>query len=112
MHTDERGEIMDLHVTEKYSVTLVTFNKDAVRGNHYHKETLQKDLVLKGSLTVSLNGKEEEVIEGDWIVIPAGTKHAYKAIENAELLSICFGKRIGDNYEKDTFRLTPDEKLL
>jgi quercetin dioxygenase-like cupin family protein len=97
MHTDERGEIMDLHVTEKYSVTLVT---------------LQKDLVLKGSLTVSLNGKEEEVIEGDWIVIPAGTKHAYKAIENAELLSICFGKRIGDNYEKDTFRLTPDEKLL
>jgi quercetin dioxygenase-like cupin family protein len=47
---------------------------------------------------------------GDTVHFPEGSKHAYKALEDSEMVSICFGKRIGDNYSKDTYAL--QEKLI
>ncbi len=103
--TDKRGTIKDLLVTDEYSLTHITFKKDAVRGNHYHNQTLQIDFILKGKLLVSLNGKEQEVSKGSQITIPQGMKHAYKGLEESAMLSICFGVRKGKDYEKDVVRL-------
>ena len=112
MHEDERGLIKDLYVGDDCSATLVTFNKDAVRGNHYHKETTQFDVVMKGKLIVFQNEKSEILKYGDFARHNPNDKHAYKALEDSVLLSICFGKRIGENYESDTFRLKDNDKLI
>ena len=45
---DKRGEIIDIIENEKInSVTIITFSKGAIRGNHYHKKTIQWNYVLE-----------------------------------------------------------------
>ncbi len=112
-HTDNRGTITDLLVTPEYSVTHITFSEGAIRGNHYHKETRQIDVLLKGRLLCSRNGNEFiEYMQGAEIIHNPNDRHAYKALEYSEILSSCFGKRRGEHYEEDTFRLSENEKLL
>ncbi len=110
--TDSRGTIKDLAVTDEYSITHITFTPGAVRGNHYHEETFQFDQILKGKLIFSKDGVETTVEKMDTMKCEPGERHAYKAVEYSEMISICFGKRIGHNYEKDVFRLPENEKLL
>ncbi len=115
---DDRGVISDLMVNGDYSITHITFKKGAVRGNHYHKKTRQYDFVLKGRLVykskdrVNHSKLETVLTEGESIGSYENVEHAYKALENSEILSICFGVRKGQNYEKDVFRLPPSKKLL
>lgn len=111
-HSDSRGTIKDLLVTDDYSVTLVTFNEGAIRGNHYHEQTEQMDIVLKGKLICAKDGEQVEITKGDHSNVPANVRHAYKAVEPSELLSICWGVRKGEDYEKDVIRLPDNEKLL
>ena len=48
---DKRGKIIDIFVSSpKEHCTLVTFNKGAVRGNHFHKKTIQYTFVIEGKL--------------------------------------------------------------
>jgi hypothetical protein len=100
MHKDKRGIIKDLMVGKDWSVTYITFKKGAVRGNHVHKKTFQTDIIISGALEDAEGGVwgKQEVNE-----IWPNEPHAYKALENSEMISICFGKRIGDNYSKDTY---------
>lgn len=109
-HEDERGIIEDLKVGKDWSVTYISFRKGAVRGNHYHDKTFQQDQILSGRFICKTQHGEEEVGTGKFILHSPGTHHAYKALEDGEMVSVCFGKRIGENYEEDTFRLK--EKLL
>lgn len=115
-YTDSRGTIRDLFVNDEYSITHITFTEGAVRGNHYHKETTQYDFILNGKLScvTSINGyKTDKIVTGKETIrhLP-NCAHAYKAIEPTEMISICFGKRKGENYEEDTFRLTDETKLI
>lgn len=110
MHEDDRGVIRDLLVTPNYSITHVTFKEGAIRGNHYHKKTVQYDFILGGELQCYYD--KNEVGKGDVVVTPGnsvthapGESHAYKALKESEIISICFGVRKGEDYEKDTFRL-------
>lgn len=107
--TDERGTITDLLVTPEYSVTHITFTKGAVRGNHYHKKTKQTDFIVKGKLLVVEQFKKNEdkftLSKGDMVTFQPNWRHAYKALRNSEIISICFGIRKGQDYEKDVIRL-------
>lgn len=105
MHKDERGIIEDLKVGKDWSVTYITFKQGAVRGNHYHKKTTQTDLILSGKFKCYAGNKMTELERGDLITHEAGIPHAYKCLEDGEMVSTCFGVRIGENYEEDTFRL-------
>lgn len=107
-HVDERGAITDLFQIEGFSITHITFNKGAVRGNHLHKETHQYDRVIKGKfLTRTSEDKYDCLVlgEGDEINFPPNIPHAYLAIEAGEIISTCVGKRVGTDYEKDVIRL-------
>lgn len=117
MHEDERGIITDLLVTDEFSVTSVTFTEGAIRGNHLHKETKQIDIIMDGELY----GKKIDLVQGeqygtfkqgDVVVHFPHEAHAYKAITPARLISICVGKRRGEHYEEDTFRLEGNDKLI
>ena len=51
--SDDRGEIIDIFSKDpKEHCTIVTFNKNAVRGNHYHKKSVQSAYVLEGNFKI------------------------------------------------------------
>ena len=109
---DERGNIIDILENEVIEyVTMITSKKGAVRGNHYHKESVQYTFVLKGSLQLLTRMPGEEVRTtllrtGDLAFSPPLEIHTLVAAEDSELLILTRGPRGGNNYEKDTFRLT------
>lgn len=114
---DERGKIID--ILEKEVIEYVTFissKKGAVRGNHYHEESVQYAFVLKGSfklLTQVDDGKIEatNIKAGDLVFTPPMEKHTLIALEDSEFLVFTRGPRGGKNYENDTYRLSDDLKL-
>ena len=112
-HTDARGEIEDLLVNEVGAVTRVTFKAGAVRGNHFHNQTTQSDTVISGTLLCCWQAERdfccfpnERVLgAGDAISHKPGVAHAYKAMTDAVIWSVCIGPRKGEDYASDTFKL-------
>lgn len=121
-HNDKRGKIIDIFINKpKDHCTLVTFNKNAVRGNHYHKKSTQYSFIISGKLIlmtakVSRNGKllskvKKEIVKANnFITHKPFYAHAFKALTKSNLLALANGKRGGKNYENDTFRL--EKKLI
>ena len=109
---DERGEIRDLLTkTTVDAITLITCKKGSVRGNHYHKKTVQYDYVISGKFACYTkpmpNGKIQKriLLGGDIAFHPAMEAHTFLALEDTVFISITKGPRNGADYEKDTIRL-------
>lgn len=103
--SDERGKIQDLIIGPIDSVTWIHTVQNAVRGNHYHKYTVQWCYLLSGSMLV-VNGDETKVVEaGQMMVEEPGVPHAWKALEPTDCIVFTLGPRAGDQYESDTYRL-------
>jgi dTDP-4-dehydrorhamnose 3,5-epimerase-like enzyme len=108
---DNRGIIMDL--LEKKNINAITFitqKKGKVRGNHYHKKTIQWNYMLKGKiLIVAVKNKKKSKItlskQGELVETSKKEFHAIKAIKNSEYLVFTQGPRGGKEYENDTYRL-------
>lgn len=90
-----------------------------MRGNHYHKKTIQYTYILEGKLRYytqrGLRGRVESyvVTRGDFIVSPQGHPHAFVALKDSVLLAFAKGPRNGKEYEKDTCRLkVPLQELI
>ena len=122
--SDERGDIMDIFTHEpKDHCTIVTFTRNAVRGNHFHKESVQSAYVLEGNFKIynvlidkdhkyrSENIHEIEASKGNYITHDKFEAHTYKCIsEVGTLIVFTKGIRGGKFYEDDTFRL--EKKLI
>lgn len=111
-HEDARGTITDIFVKlPQDHATIIVSKKGAVRGNHYHKQTIQSDFVVSGKLKVLTQkvGETEviatEVGPNDFISHEANEAHTYVALEDSVFISFNAGVRGGEDYEKDTFRL-------
>ena len=114
---DKRGRIIDIFVKKpKDHCSLVTFNKGAIRGNHFHKKSIQYSFVVSGKLVmvsarVNEKGdivgkiKKEILRENNLVTHKPFYAHAFKSITKTNLLAFVDGKRGGKDYEKDTFRL-------
>lgn len=111
--TDARGEIRDI-VTHKMfdAITYITCETGAVRGNHFHKQTVQYTYILKGKLEAytqsendSANRTSEIVEAGDLVIHEPSESHAFKALVPSEILSLSYGPRKGEDYESDNYRL-------
>jgi len=115
---DRRGEIIDILKKEPIEyVTLITSKKGAVRGNHFHKKSIQYNYVLKGKLKLFSKVKQGRVRSiilrpGDLALNPKGEEHAILAMEDSEFLVFTRGPRGGENYELDTYRLKGKFKLV
>ena len=122
--SDDRGKIIDIFTHEpKDHCTIVTFIKNAVRGNHFHKESIQSAYVLEGNFKIynvminkdlKYNQEKIEEIEtskGDYITHEKFEAHTYKCTsETGSLMVFTKGVRGGKFYEDDTFRL--EKKLI
>jgi dTDP-4-dehydrorhamnose 3,5-epimerase-like enzyme len=107
-HEDDRGVIQDL----LEDVTHITTEAGAVRGNHYHRETWQWTIVMKGRLLMATGNldllplfDEREVGPFECVKHPPGWAHAWRALEDTECLVLTRGPRSGKNYEDDVVRL-------
>ena len=115
---DERGKIVDILVNEAIDhVNLISFKKGAVRGNHYHKKSAHYNFVLSGTLKLLTKVPREKiknriVASGELVFISPMERHTLIALEDSEILVFTRGPRGGKNYEKDTYRLSPDESLI
>ncbi len=113
---DHRGAIRDIIAKERIDfVTIISNKKGAVRGNHYHKETVQYLYVLEVSILVASQFEGQELkkqilSEGDLLQNEALEHHAIESLEDSKLLILTRGLRGGDDYESDTFKL--DKPLL
>lgn len=114
---DHRGEITDLVQRERFeAATIITTRTGAVRGNHWHAETIQWIYIIRGRLrfTVQLPGREREVFEagaGDLVSNEPAERHAMRALEDTTFLVLTRGPRGGADYESDTHRLPREEWL-
>ena len=111
-HRDARGVIIDLLEKKKINaITYITQKKGKIRGNHFHKKTIQWNYLIKGKIKVVTKkgnkGMQEMILSrGDLVVTSLNESHAIKAIEYSEYLVFTQGPRGGKEYEKDTFRLS------
>ncbi len=109
---DERGEITDILVNENIEhVTMITSAQGTTRGNHYHKETVQYVYILKGRMKLLTQFPEEPVVSavlevGDVALTEPNERHAMEALEDSAFLVFTRGVRGGNDYERDTFRLS------
>jgi quercetin dioxygenase-like cupin family protein len=106
-YSDRRGVILDLVVDQIDAITEITFEKDAIRGNHFHKETTQWTYVVYGKIQAFTKNKDVVVSdifkEGELFVSKPLEPHAMKAIIPSKILVFTQGPRSGENYHTDTF---------
>ena len=110
-HKDNRGYIKDLLENKKInSITLISQKKGKIRGNHFHKKTIQLNYLLSGKIIIYAKKKGQGIKKkilnkGDLVVTLKNESHAIKALKNSEFLVFTQGPRGGKEYETDTFRL-------
>lgn len=108
---DARGAIRDIFPnTAPECVTLITTKSGAIRGNHKHLVSTQHTFVVSGMLETysRVDGELSLVImkPGDLMTHEPGEEHAYRASSDVVFLAFAEGLRKGDDYEKDTVRVS------
>lgn len=109
-HSDKRGEIIDILDHESVdATTLISFNRNSIRANHYHKLTTQWNYLISGEVlyvSKKINGivNKYTMKPGDRIVSLPNEIHAIKGLKKSLLLVLTSGPRNGKDYESDTFR--------
>jgi mannose-6-phosphate isomerase-like protein (cupin superfamily) len=110
---DKRGIIKDIIQENINSITYITIKKGKIRGNHYHKKTIQWNFVISGSVNLFYKKNvRSEIIKkvflkkNDLAVCKPNEPHAFKSLKDCELIVFTKGPRKGKEYETDTFRLT------
>ena len=113
LHEDDRGSIADIFYKKNIDhVAVINSNPGAIRGNHYHKETVQHMMITKGSLEYwykdldsQLPAKCEVLKEGDVLSTPPFEIHALRILDNNQFIVFSEGTRGGKDYESDTIRI-------
>ena len=113
-HSDARGTILDLVVEQIDSITEITFAKDAIRGNHFHKETTQWTYVVHGEIEAFtiINGNviSDTFKTGELFVSKPQEPHAMKAKISSKILVFTKGPRSGESYHTDTYPISIVER--
>lgn len=110
---DSRGTITDIFVQDpKEHCTIIVTHKGCARGNHFHKLSRQHDFIVSGSFEVfsqraGENGVERMIVgPSDLVTWEPNDAHEFVALEDSVMITFVDGVRGGENYEKDTYRLS------
>jgi len=111
-HIDERGIISDLLNEKINHVGIISTEMEAIRGDHYHKSSIQYSYILSGKFEVLIanannpnNFKKIILSAGELITIPPNVIHTFKAIERAVMVDMISISREGKGYENDVVRV-------
>ena len=110
--SDDRGTITDIFSNEpREHCTIISSKKGSVRGNHFHKHTLQSDFMVSGKMKILYSKQDESEVHeqtvetNDFMQWEPGEAHEFIAVEDLIFVTFHNGPRGGENYESDTFRL-------
>jgi dTDP-4-dehydrorhamnose 3,5-epimerase-like enzyme len=110
---DSRGTITDIFVQDpKEHCSIITTRKGCVRGNHFHKASRQHDFIVSGRFEVFSQRAGESAVErmilgpSDLVTWEPNDAHEFIALEDSVMITFVDGLRGGENYEKDTYRLS------
>ena len=109
---DSRGTITDIVEQIDFNgATIISSKAGSIRGNHYHKESVQYIYVLAGKMisrSKKMGEKLTEVVvqRADLISHEKYEAHMFEALEDTTFLVLSSGLRTGKDYEKDTFRIS------
>ncbi len=113
---DSRGDIADIFYRHPIDhVAIINSKKGTFRGDHYHRYTAQHIYMTKGSLRYYFrkidedNSKVKSVVvhEGEMVTTGPNEVHALEILEDNQFIAFSEGKRGGNDYESDTFRVSP-----
>ena len=108
---DERGSITDIVEKVDFNgATIILSKSGSVRGNHFHKKTIQHVYVLSGKMKCLAQKPQQKVMratveQGDLVSHDLLESHSFEALEDTLFLVLSSGLRTGKDYEKDTYRL-------
>jgi dTDP-4-dehydrorhamnose 3,5-epimerase-like enzyme len=110
---DHRGRITDIFYNANLNhVALIDSLPFAVRGNHFHRKTIQHIYIISGSLeywyqNASMESSSFELcIPGDLITSNENEIHALRiSSEGCLFMAFTEGERGGKDYESDTIRV-------
>lgn len=108
---DERGSITDIVEQVDFNgATIILSKSGSVRGNHFHKKTIQHVYLLSGKMKCLAQKPQQEVTmatveQGDLVSHDLLESHSFEALEDTLFLVLSSGLRTGKDYEKDTYRL-------
>lgn len=108
---DERGSITDIVEQVDFNgATIILSKSGSVRGNHFHKKTIQYVYILSGKMKCLAKKPDEPVTQaiveqGDLVSHDLLESHSFEALEETLFLVLSSGLRTGRDYEKDTYRL-------
>ena len=108
---DERGSITDIVGQVDFNgATIIRSKAGSVRGNHFHKKTIQYVYVLSGKMKCLAQKPQQKVMmaivePGDLVSHDLFEAHSFEALEDTLFLVLSSGLRTGKDYEKDTYRL-------
>ena len=117
-YEDRRGSLKKIimksqlrEVPEIEEVYLLYSEKGSVRGNHYHKQTLEYFTVVSGQAKIALldlasGAYEELVVSSDHhvvIKVPPNVAHAFKNEEDLPVILLAVSSKQYDRQDPDTY---------
>ena len=90
---------------------IINSKKGVLRGDHYHKKSIQYSYILSGKFEVLIaDSKTPDKVEkiilnaGELIKINPFVVHTFKALENSDMIDMISQSREGGNYEEDVVK--------
>lgn len=92
IHQDKRGKLVQLVHQGYQQVNIISSEKNAIRGNHYHKWNEETFYVIQGKLILKTK-KDNDIVEnlfetGDMFQIERNIIHQFEFIEDTTLVSL------------------------
>lgn len=112
VHSDIRRTIKQLVTADLKQINMYTANKDAILGNHFHKETNEFFFVIKGQVYLELynilSGERTSKIfdSGDMFVVNPMEVHTIECMTDVKLMTF-LDKPYSDKYP-DIYKMNPE----
>jgi mannose-6-phosphate isomerase-like protein (cupin superfamily) len=87
--TKDGSTIRELHHTGRQSLAEATLEPDQATQRHYHRETEEIYVVLKGAGDMEVDGQHRRIAVGDAVLIPPGAWHTLHNDGTSELRILC-----------------------
>jgi N-acetylneuraminate synthase len=89
-------------VNREYCKKILVIFPGQTNPEHFHKKKEETFIVLKGELSVVLEGSAHQVGPGQVLVIPRGSKHILSSVEGCVVEEISTQHFANDSYYSDT----------
>ena len=105
------GRYCVIEDNENYKIKRIEVNPKSRLSYQYHKKRSETWVIIEGEATVTIEGKNKNISQGDTIIIPRTSKHRIENTGNDKLIFIevqtgtYFGEddivRLEDDYDRE-----------